>query len=346
MSVIQSVQWVDDRFRIIDQTTLPLELKHISLGTAEEVWKAIKRLQVRGAPAIGIAAAFGLYLGVRDYPGNNYEGFLAEVERVAQYLATSRPTAVNLFKSLARMEALVKKSSTLSVAQIKLLLLKEAREMIKEDTATCRAIGMYGAALLEDGDTVLTHCNAGSLATSQYGTALGVVYMATEQGKRVEVYSDETRPLLQGSRLTAWELMQAEIPVITITDNMAATVMAQGKINIVIVGTDRVAANGDFANKIGTLGVAILAKEFGIPFFVASPLSSIDMNIPSGEYIPIEERDPDEVRKCFGTPIAPEDVGVYNPAFDVTPNRYVTGIITEKGIVYPPYHVSLSALFQ
>ena len=345
-TAIQSVQWKDGKFRIIDQTELPLKLVYRDLGTAEEVWEAIKKLRVRGAPAIGIAGAFGLYLGVRDYPGDDYEGFLAQVEKVADYLATSRPTAVNLFWALERMKKLVRESAGLPVSEIKKRMLAEAQKMIEEDIAVCRAIGEHGAELIADGYGILTHCNTGSLATGRWGTALGVIYVAAEQGKRIHVYSDETRPLLQGSRLTTWELMQAGIPVTQIADDMAATVMAQGKVDIVLVGTDRVAANGDFANKIGTLGVAILAKEFGIPFFVAAPLSSIDMSLPSGEGIPIEERNPDEVRTCFGKPIAPPDVDVYNPAFDVTPHRYVTGIITEKGIIYPPYEVTLARLME
>jgi len=342
---IQSVQWAGDHFRIIDQTRLPLELVYRDLRSAEEVWEAIKKLRVRGAPAIGIAGAFGLYLGVRDYPGDDIAGFAAQVDKVAGYLATSRPTAVNLFWALKRLQALVQESAPLSVAEIKAQLLAAAQALIEEDIATCRAIGEHGAVLIADDYGILTHCNTGSLATGRWGTALGVIYVAAEQGKRIRVYSDETRPLLQGSRLTTWELMQAGIPVTQIADNMAAMVMAQGKVDIVLVGADRVAANGDFANKIGTLGVAILAQAFGIPFFVAAPLSSIDMSLPSGDGIPIEERAADELRTCFGKPIAPPNVDVYNPAFDVTPNRYVTGIITEKGIVYPPYEISLAKLF-
>jgi methylthioribose-1-phosphate isomerase len=301
---------------------------------------------VRGAPAIGIAAAFGVYLGVREAgPGGAPGAVSAALDRVIAYLATSRPTAVNLFWALDRVKRVAGAADARGGASaLKQALLAEAIALIDEDNAVCRAIGAHGAALVADGDTILTHCNAGGLATAQWGTALAIVYVAAEQGKRVSVYADETRPLLQGARLTAWELQQAGVPVTLITDNMAATVMAQGRVNAVIVGTDRVAANGDFANKIGTLGVAILAREFGIPLYVAAPLSSVDLSVASGAEIPIEERKPEEVSLGFGKRTAPEGVAIYNPAFDVTPARYVTAFITERGVVRAPFKEGLARM--
>lgn len=303
-------------------------------------------LRVRGAPAIGIAAAFGVYLGVRHIDAATSATFLPEVERVATYLATSRPTAVNLFWALDRVKRLSHELAHASVPTIKQAILDLAIAMIDEDNRVCRAIGTYAADLITPGQGWLTHCNAGGLATAQWGTALSAFYLAMEQGKTVHVYADETRPLLQGARLTAWELQRAGIPVTLITDNMAAMVMAQGKVQGVIVGTDRVAANGDFANKIGTLGVAILAKEFGIPFYVAAPTSSIDLSLASGELIPIEERKPHEVTHGFGKQTGPDDVEVFNPAFDVTPARYVTAFITENGVAHAPYVQSLPKMSQ
>jgi methylthioribose-1-phosphate isomerase len=349
--LVKTIEWVggaDGAARIIDQTLLPAELRYLDITDVETMWEAIKVLRVRGAPAIGIAAAFGLYLAIRDSRTADAAGFKAEVDKAADYLASSRPTAVNLFWALKRIQALVADdvadNGELPVPSIKELMLAEAISMIDEDNAVCRAIGECGAPLLT-GDGVLTHCNAGGLATAQWGTALAPIYVAAEQGRHIHVYADETRPLLQGARLTAWELHQAGIPVTVITDNMAATVMSQGKISAVIVGTDRVAANGDVANKIGTFGVAILAREFGIPFYVAAPTSSIDMSLASGDLIPIEERKPEEVTEGFGKRTAPTGVGVYNPAFDVTPHRYVTALITEKGLVRPPFDMQLKSLF-
>ncbi|MCL5994753.1 MAG: S-methyl-5-thioribose-1-phosphate isomerase [Chloroflexi bacterium] len=350
---IKTIEWTggaDGAARLIDQTLLPTELKYLDVTDVETMWEAIKVLRVRGAPAIGIAAAFGLYLAVRNSHTVDTTNFKAEVDKAAAYLASSRPTAVNLFWALKRIQRLVDTNAGQPVPSIKEMMLAEAIAMIDEDNAVCRAIGEYGATLLVgQADSlpyrILTHCNAGGLATAQWGTALAPVYVAAEQGRHIHVYADETRPLLQGARLTAWELQQAGIPVTLITDNMAATVMSQGKVNAVIVGTDRVASNGDVANKIGTFGVAILAKEFGIPFYVAAPTSSIDMSLASGDLIPIEERKPEEVTEGFGKRTAPTGVDVYNPAFDVTPHRYVTALITEKGIVRPPFHVSLHDLF-
>jgi methylthioribose-1-phosphate isomerase len=309
------------------------------------MWEAIKMLRVRGAPAIGVAAALGMVLAVRNCTPTCRDEFVAEVDRAAAYLNSSRPTAVNLFWATKRMQRVVADHPNDDAESLKLLMLGEATRMVQEDIAVCQALGEHGSALINDGDTWLTHCNAGSLATVQWGTATAPIYLAHSQGKRVQVFADETRPLLQGARLTAWELQQAGVPVTVITDNMAATVMAQGKINGVIVGTDRVAANGDFANKIGTLGVAILAKEFGIPLYVAAPMSSIDMQLASGNLIPIEERKPEEVTEGFGRRTVPQGVAVYNPAFDVTPQRYVAGFITEKGLIRPPFDAGLRRIF-
>lgn len=344
---LKTIEWVNDAARIIDQTLLPTELKYLDITTAEEMWEAIKVLRIRGAPAIGVAAAFGMVLAVRNSPAAHFAAFESEVFRAAAYLGSSRPTAVNLFWAIQRIHQLVTSHADQEITDIKSRMLAEAIAMIEEDNAVCRKIGAYGQPLLipRDGSEVvniLTHCNAGGLATAQWGTALAPVYLAAERGVNVHVYADETRPLLQGARLTAWELQQAGIPVTVITDNMAAAVMSQQRVDCVIVGTDRVAANGDVANKIGTLGVAILAREFGIPFYVAAPTSSIDMSLPSGDLIPIEERLPAEVTEGFGRRTAPYGVQVYNPAFDVTPHRYVTALITEKGVLYPPFSQTLS----
>ncbi len=354
---VKTIEWVGDAggsARIIDQTLLPTALRYLDIVEVSTMWEAIKVLRVRGAPAIGIAAAFGVYLAVRDSTAQDTAKLLGEIDEAASFLATSRPTAVNLFWALKRMQKLAARHAKLvdlGVPELKALLLAEATAMIDEDNAVCRSIGAHGAALLaknslNESINILTHCNAGGLATAQWGTALAPVYVAAEQGRTVHVFADETRPLLQGSRLTAWELHQAGIPVTVITDNMAATVMSKRRIDAVIVGTDRVAANGDVANKIGTFGVAILAKEFGIPFYVAAPLSSIDMELASGDLIPIEERKPDEITNGFGRRTAPIDVQVFNPAFDVTPHRYITALITEKGIIRAPYNETLQSVMS
>ncbi|KPK69213.1 MAG: methylthioribose-1-phosphate isomerase [Acidithiobacillales bacterium SM23_46] len=343
---IETIAWTGECVRLIDQTLLPAELRHIEIGDVEQLWEAIRTLRVRGAPAIGIAAALGCYLGVRNSAARDFETLRDELARVCDYLGSARPTAVNLFWALRRVQERVERLRDKPVEQIKQALLDEALAMIEEDHRVCRAIGRHGADLLRDGDSVLTHCNAGGLATAGYGTALAPVFLAAEQGKRIHVYVDETRPLLQGARLTAWECQQAGIPATLICDNMAATVMAQGKVHAVLVGTDRTAANGDVANKIGTLGLAVAAREFGVPFYVAAPLSSIDMAIASGAEIPIEERSPDEVTCGFGCRTAPEGIEVYNPAFDVTPHRYVTAIITERGLVRPSFDEGLRRIFD
>lgn len=348
---LQSVRWNGDHLEMLDQRLLPEEIVFLRLTTAEDVWDGIRALKVRGAPAIGISAAYGVYLGVRGYGAGGEAaspaGLVAETERVAAYLATSRPTAVNLFWALDRMKAKAHELAAAGgdLAAMKLALLEEAKQIQAEDETTCRLIGEHALTLFESGMGVLTHCNAGGLATAKYGTALAPFYVALERGIALKVFADETRPVLQGARLTAFELQQAGVDVTLICDNMAAMVMAKGWVQAVIVGTDRVAANGDVANKIGTYGVAVLAKAHGIPFYVACPLSTIDLNTPTGAEIPIEERHEDEVTQGFGKRTAPKGVKVYNPAFDVTPHEYVTAIITEKGIVRAPYTDSLAALF-
>ena len=339
---IPTIEWVDGRIHLIDQTLLPNEFNQIYCDDVESVWEAIKSLRVRGAPAIGIAGALGAVLGIWKSQATNYPDFAAELKKVTDYLATSRPTAVNLFWALERIEQTAEKHKDLEIAQLKNVLLDETQSIIEEDRARCRAIGQHGLDLLRNGDTILTHCNAGGLATSDYGTALAVMFSAHESGKNISVYADETRPLLQGARLTAWELMQAGIDVTLICDNMAAQVMKEGKIQCVIVGADRIAANGDTANKIGTYNVAILAKAHDIPFYVAAPTSTLDFSLKTGDLIPIEQRAAEEVTEGFGSRTAPEGVKVYSPAFDVTPAHLITAIITEKGIAHPPYEESLA----
>ncbi|MDP8242906.1 MAG: S-methyl-5-thioribose-1-phosphate isomerase [Candidatus Hinthialibacter antarcticus] len=337
---------VDGQVKIIDQTLLPTQTLYITIETIEDMWEAIKMLRVRGAPAIGVSAAFGVYIGVKHSTAADFTAFQADVEKAADYLATSRPTAVNLFWALDRIKRVASENSGKSVDELKTIVFDEAQRMLEEDAAVCRAIGEFGATLFNEGDGVLTHCNAGGLATARYGTALAPMFIAKENGVTLNVFADETRPLLQGARLTAWELQQADIPVTVICDNMAASVMAKGWIKAVIVGTDRVAANGDVANKIGTYGVAVLAKHHGIPFYVALPTSTIDMNLAEGALIPIEERNSEEITHGFGKQTAPDGIKVYNPAFDVTPNELVTAFVTEKGIIYPPYKENLAQLFQ
>ncbi|MBU0905659.1 MAG: S-methyl-5-thioribose-1-phosphate isomerase [Firmicutes bacterium] len=330
---LNPIEWKNDALVLLDQTKLPNDIVYEEFTTVEGVWDAIVTMKVRGAPAIGVAAAYGLYLGVRDVTSNIEK----EVQKHADYLATSRPTAVNLFWALDRMKAV--KSDSLKEA-----LLEEAKAIHKEDEEINRTIGENLLTLLNDGMGILTHCNAGSLATSKYGTATAPMYLAKEKGWDFKVFADETRPRLQGSTLTALELSRAGIDVTVITDSMAGMVMSQGKIQAVIVGCDRVAANGDTANKIGTLGVSILAKHYGIPFYVAAPTPTIDLQTPTGAEIPIEERDKSEVIEGFGKLTAPAHVNVYNPAFDVTPAEHITAIVTEKGIVRAPFKENLAKL--
>lgn len=348
--------WLEEeRVFLIDQTKLPVQLDVLEVKTAEQMWDAIKQLVVRGAPAIGLAAAFGVYLGVArkmEAEVLTVDNFTTTVWEIGAYLDTARPTAANLHWAVTRMGKKAELLVTLAnenttISNLVQGLLWESEKMLQEDIAACRMIGEYGADLLEQipgFHTMLTHCNAGALATSMYGTALAPVYILQERNHPVAVYSDETRPLLQGARLTAWELGQCGIPVTTICDNMAGVVMAQHKVQAVIVGADRIAANGDTANKIGTYTVAILAKEHGIPFYVAAPMSTVDFQIADGSQIPIEERKEEEIRQFNGQQTVPEDALVFNPAFDVTPNRYITAIITEKGVAFPPFQQNLAAL--
>lgn len=336
---IPTIEWeggLDGKARLIDQTLLPGELKFICCDNKECMWEAIKTLRVRGAPAIGIAAAMGTYLGIRDVNVNNFNDFFLKLKEVTSYLGTARPTAVNLFWALERMEHTAQAFRTEPLDTIKKFLFEEALEILGEDRASSKKIGEYGAALIPKGSTIMTYCNAGGLATGGYGTALAVIYAAKEQGKVNRVFVCETRPLLQGARLTSWELMQAGIDVTLICDNMAAHVMAEKKIDAVVVGSDRIAASGDAANKIGSYGLSIIAKEHKVPFYVAAPISTFDMKIEKGSEIPIEERSPDEVTFITGHRIAPEGVKVYNPAFDVIPAENIRAIITEKGIVKEP----------
>ncbi len=330
------------KLRLIDQTKLPSELVYVETDDIEEVSDFIRRLVVRGAPAIGCAAALGLAAVAQHSVASSSSEFIGGVEVAAERIAVSRPTAVNLFWALDRCLAALKSKTDAPVDELKIVLLREALSIVDEDIAMCRAIGEHGAELLRDGMGVLTHCNAGALATSGLGTALAPVYTATENGLNIRVFSDETRPLLQGSRLTAWELMNAGVDVVVICDSMAAAVMREGKVDVVIVGADRIAANGDTANKIGTYGLAVLARRHGIPFHVAAPVSTFDISIPDGNGIPIEERVSDEIVRGFGIPTAPVGVGVYNPAFDVTPADLVTSFITDVGLVDPPYPEKLS----
>ncbi|MDI4644779.1 S-methyl-5-thioribose-1-phosphate isomerase [Cohnella hashimotonis] len=345
--VLEPIRWNEGTLELLDQRLLPEQTVYLNLTTVQEVWEAIRNLAVRGAPAIGISAAFGVVLGVQHFPGP-VTAMADEALRHAAHLATSRPTAVNLFWALDRMKERAKTLAASGVSSREAVeaLLAEAKQIQAEDIETNRRIGEHALTLFEDGMGVLTHCNAGGLATSKYGTALAPFYLALEQGIALKVYADETRPVLQGARLTAFELQQAGVDVTLITDNMAAHVMSKGWVQAVIVGTDRVAANGDVANKIGTYGVAVLAKAHNIPFYVACPMSTIDLSTPTGASIPIEERHADEVTVGFGKRTAPEGVKVYNPAFDVTPSELVTAIITEKGIVTAPYDIGLRKLFD
>lgn len=331
---------------IIDQSQLPNRTVYLTLRTPEEMYDAIKLLQVRGAPAIGICAGYSIYALARQWDISDPTEFAGEFHRWKEYLNSSRPTAVNLSWALERMERVVKEHEGQSVEEILELLGKECRAIHQEDIEMCRAISEYGLSLLKDGDGVLTHCNAGPLATSRYGTALGPLFLGKERGMNLHVFADETRPLLQGARLTSYELQKAGIDVTLICDNMASIVMKNGWVQACFVGCDRIAANGDAANKIGTSGVAILAKHYGIPFYVLGPTSTIDLNCPDGDHIPIELRDPDEIReKWYAEPMALKEVKCYNPAFDVTDHSLISGIITEKGICRPPFSKSLAELF-
>jgi len=337
MAII-TIEWKNNSIKIVDQTKLPLKLEYLYIKDLKSLWKAIKVMQIRGAPALGATAGLGVYLGIKDSKAKNFSQFQKETEKVITYLASSRPTARNLFWALERMRGVVLKNRNCCISEIKKLIFKEADRIIEEERQTCRKIGFYGARLIKDKDTVLTICNAGILATIDYGTALGVIYRAHEEGKDLKVYVCETRPMLQGARLTTWELKRKGIDVTLICDSMAATLMKQGKIDKVISGADRIAQNGDAANKIGTYNLAVLAHYHKIPFYIAAPHSTFDLRIKSGEDIPIEQRSKTEVTTLFfKSPIAAGNVKVFNPAFDVTPHELISAIITEKSIIRPPY---------
>jgi len=341
-----TIQWKDDALVLLDQTALPNEVKYESFTTIESVWDAIQVMKVRGAPAIGVAAAYGMYLGIKDSNVQTTNELIEEINKHAEYLATSRPTAVNLFWAIDKMKQKAVDNFTLDVASLKELLFNEAKSIHAEDEETNLKIGENLLPELKDGMGLLTHCNAGALATTKYGTATSPMYLAHDKGWDIKVYSNETRPRLQGSMLTALELQSAGIDVTVITDNMDATVLSQGKIDAIIVGADRIASNGDTANKIGTLGVSILAKHYNIPFYVAAPTSTIDMDMVTGDEIPIEERDKEEVINQFGKYTALPDSEVYNPAFDVTPHENITAIATEKGLIKPPFDVNLKKIMD
>ena len=338
---MKPVEWLGNKIKIVDQTQLPGKLTFVELRSYTEVVAAIKGLKVRGAPAIGVAAAYGIALGAQDIKAQNKAKFLSQLDKILDAFAAARPTAVNIFRAIDRMK---KAASAADFATIKQALIDEAKAIHADEEAATERLSRLGAGLIKDGFVVLTHCNAGPLATAGYGTALGVIKAAAEQGKKIEVIATETRPLLQGSRLTAWELMQDNIPVTLITDSMAGYFINRGKVNCVLLGADRIAANGDTANKIGTYTLAVLAKENGVPFYVAAPTSTIDLSLKSGAEIPIEERNPEEVTTIGGIPLAPKGVTAANPAFDVTPHKYITAIITEKGIVRKPYASGLKKL--
>ncbi|PWU09625.1 MAG: S-methyl-5-thioribose-1-phosphate isomerase [Terriglobia bacterium] len=339
--MIETIQWIDDCVVMIDQTRLPVEEKYVHCRTYQEVATAIRDMIIRGAPAIGVAAAMGVALGVLRTPDEAVDG---QFETICETLARTRPTAVNLFWAIDRMKRLYGSVRAQPVGEIRRRMIEEALRVREEDIAICRAIGRNGEPLVPAERTILTHCNAGALATAGYGTALGVIRAAVEAGKNVDVFADETRPFLQGARLTVWELQQDQIPTTLITDNMAGHFLKSGRIGCVVVGADRIAANGDVANKIGTYSVAVLAKENNVPFFVAAPISTLDLTLASGDQIPIEERAAVEVTHVFGQQVAPEQSRVENPAFDVTPSRYVSAIITEKGVARAPYEDSLRKL--
>lgn len=341
---IPTIEWDNGRVKLIDQTKLPGEFIYTYCEDIESLRDAIRKMKVRGAPALGIAGALGVVLGMKDSDAKTFSQFKNELDEVISYLSAARPTGVNLFWALGRIRNVALKNCDKDISLIKEILLQETLKIIQEDKVICRRMAEYGATLVADGDRILTHCNAGTLATADYGTALGVIYRAKEQRKRVSVYVGETRPRLQGAKLTCWELMQAGIDVILICDSVAASLMKDGRIDKVLVGADRIAGNGDCANKIGTYNLAVLAKAHKIPFYIVAPISSFDIKIRDGTQIPIEERPPDEVRQIFGSYVAPSDVKVYNPAFDVTPHNLIHSFITEKGIFHPPYKKTLKRL--
>ena len=341
---IQPIKWKNNRVFLLEQRLLPEKEVYLECKTYQAVARAIKDMVVRGAPAVGVTAAMGVALGAQAIPETSRKRFLSEFKKICKTIAATRPTAVNLFWAIERMEKLVTSNSQSSLKKLKNLLKQEALIILKEDIESNQKMGAYGSKLIKNNSTILTHCNAGALATGGYGTALGVIRAAQEQGKKVQVVADETRPFLQGARLTAWELKKDRIPVTVITDNMAGFMMQQNRIDAIVVGADRIAANGDAANKIGTYSLAILAKAHKIPFYVAAPLSTIDFNIKTGKDIPIEKRDVKEVSHFRGKRVVPQGVSIWNPAFDVTPNKYIAAIITDKGIAKKPYQKNLKKL--
>jgi len=342
--MIQTLEWTEQGVRFIDQTKLPTEEIYVTCKTYEQVADVIRTMVVRGAPAIGVAAAMGIALGIDNSKAETVGDLKRDLDRICEVIGKTRPTAVNLFWAIRRMQEKFERVRIRPVAQIKREMVEESKRMHAEDIAANQAMGRHGATLMPSEGGVLTHCNAGALATAGYGTALGVIRAAVEQGKKIHVYADETRPFLQGSRLTAWELMKDGIPTTVIADNMAGAMMRQGKIGAIVVGADRIAANGDVANKIGTYSVAVLAKENGIPFYVAAPLSTVDMACPTGDQIPIEQRNVREVSHIAGKQMTPDGVSIENPAFDVTPGKYISAIITERGLAREPYTESLQRL--
>src|ERR1041385_5198483 len=342
--MIQTLEWTDKGVRFIDQTKLPTEEVYVTCKTHEQVADVIRNMVVRGAPAIGVAAAMGIALGVNNSKAESTGDLKREFDAICDLIGKTRPTAVNLFWAIRRMQDKFERIRMHSIPQIKQALIEEAQRTHAEDVAANQAMGRHGATLMPSNGGVLTHCNAGALATAGYGTALGVIRAAIEQGKKIHVYADETRPFLQGSRLTAWELNKDGIPTTVISDNMAGAMMRQGKIGAIVVGADRIAANGDVANKIGTYSVAVLAKEHGIPFYVAAPISTVDLETPEGSKIPIEQRNAKEVTHIAGKQMVPDGVQIENPAFDVTPAKYVTAIVTERGVAKAPYAQSLAQL--
>lgn len=344
---IRTIDWKSGRIKIIDQTKLPGRLEYIYIDNLRDLWQAIKVMKVRGAPALGAAAALGVYLGIKDSKKNNFSGFRKELDKAAGYISSSRPTARNLFWAVERICAVAVRNKARPISAIKGLIFEEAKIIMEEDRAACRKIGSYGAGLVKNNDVILTICNAGILATIDYGTALGVIYRACEEGKNIRVYACETRPLLQGARLTTWELSKKGVDVTVICDSMAATLMQQGKIDKIIAGADRIAANGDSANKIGTYNLAVLAHYHKLPFYIAAPASTFDLNIKTGKYIPIEERDSEEVTTLFfKRPITVKAVKAYCPAFDVTPSDLITALITDRGVIKPPYIKNIKKLIS
>jgi methylthioribose-1-phosphate isomerase len=344
--MIQTLEWTDKGVRFLDQTKLPTEESYVTATSYQQVADAIRTMVVRGAPAIGVAAGMGIALGVKNSKAETVGDLKKDFDQICSAIGETRPTAVNLFWAIRRMQEKFETLRVRPMPQIKQALIEEAQRMHAEDIAANRAMGRHGATLMPASGGVLTHCNAGALATAGYGTALGVIRAAVEQGKKIHVYADETRPFLQGSRLTAWELMKDGIPTTVISDNMAGAMMSYGKIGAIVVGADRIAANGDVANKIGTYTVAVLAKEHGIPFYVAAPISTVDLATPDGSGIPIENRNVREVSHIAGKQMVPDGVEIENPAFDVTPAKYVTAIITERGIARAPYEDSLRKLAE